>query len=84
MNLLDNLVIMNPPRLRRSTHNFCGFCFNNMGEYGEETCDRCLLSVREKGMVVTGIHHKNTMGRMKYFCLTLKSMFLRFMRWCGW
>lgn len=74
---------MNPPKLRRSTHAYCGYCYNNLGEYGEETCDRCLLSVREKGMIVTGLHNTRSMGRMKYFCLTIKSMFLRFVRWCG-
>ena len=79
----DNLVVMDPPKLRRTTHELCGFCFNNLNEYGQKQCDRCLLSLRGKGMVISGPHERIHMRRAKYFWLTVKSRYLRFARWCG-
>lgn len=84
MNLLDNLVIMSPPRLRRSTHFHCVICGMNLEEYRQVSCTRCLLTLNEdEGMVVTGADLRESIGVVKRVRLTLKSMFLRFMRWCG-
>lgn len=84
MNFWDNLIIMIPPKLKRSTHQYCFFCGTNLEEYRQLSCNRCLLPLHEEeGMVVTGSDLRKDMGFMKRMRLTIKSTFLRFVKWSG-
>lgn len=84
MNFWDNIVVMDPPRLIRSTHFHCLFCGMCIEEYRQISCKRCLLPLNKgEGMVVTVSELREDIGFVKRMRLTLKSMYLRFVMWCG-
>lgn len=85
MNFWDNIVIMEPPILRRSSHFHCVFCGTCLETYRQISCKVCLLPLNEdKDMIVTVSDIRKDIGFVKRTRLSLKSYYLRFARWCGW
>ena len=74
------------PMLRRSTHHHCSFCHQNLREYRQETCDRCLLPLQDdKDMIVTMSEIRRfNLGFTKWILLWFKSNLFKIRYHLSW
>jgi predicted amidophosphoribosyltransferase len=78
MMIWDNILIADPPMLKRSTHAYCSYCGTNLEAYRQETCNACLLPLNDdKEMVVYGASLTDGIGFVKRARLGVQSLLLR-------